>query len=373
VDAARQRRDGSLVSPTGKILIGIAAVVLALLLVRQLAEILTPFLIAFGLAYVLDPAASRLTRMGAGRGTAAGVVTCGFFALMLGVLVLMAPMIQGQIAALIDQLMILGDRIDDAVRPMVRRMMDGAAPPAPAAPQGQTPAPAPAVPNEVVKEVLGWTGTVLGGLWAGGLALFSLISILVITPVVVFYLLRDWPKIVARLELWVPPRHALVTRDLLLRIDSRLSGFLRGQALVCILLGAIYAGGLALVGLESGIVLGMVAGILSFIPYVGTLAGFVAGVGLAFVQFDTMMPVMAVAAVFGVGQFIEGMVLTPYLVGERVGLHPVWVIFALMAGGALFGFVGVLLAVPVAAALGVVVEHVVQRYLQSGFYTRTEG
>ena len=183
-----------------------------------------------------------------------------------------------------------------------------------------------------------------------------------------FYLLRDWDRIVARIDSWLPRDHAAVIRAQLAEVDRTLAGFARGQASVCLCLAAYYAGGFSLAGLDFGLALGLVAGILSFIPFVGSGVALVGSIGLALLQYDTWLPVALVLGICILGQILEGYLLTPKLVGDRVGLHPVWVIFALLAGGSLFGFLGLLLAVPVAAVLGVLARFGLLRYLASHYY-----
>jgi predicted PurR-regulated permease PerM len=186
---------------------------------------------------------------------------------------------------------------------------------------------------------------------------------------VTFYLLRDWERLVDALDGALPRDHASTIRKLAHESNAAIAGYVRGQALVCITLGTIYAIGLSLVGLQFGLVIGLIAGAISFIPFVGTFVGAVMALGMALVQFPPdWMGVVKVAVVFLVGQMLEGNVLSPKLVGDRVGLHPVWIMFALLAGGALFGFVGVLIAVPVAAVVGVLVRHLIGRYRDSQYY-----
>ena len=190
-----------------------------------------------------------------------------------------------------------------------------------------------------------------------------------LTPVVTFYLLRDWERLVGALDGALPRDHAATIRKLAHESNAAIAGYVRGQALVCITLGTIYAVGLSLVGLQFGLVIGLIAGAISFIPFVGTFVGAVMALGMALVQFPPdWMGVVKVAVVFVIGQMLEGNVLSPKLVGDRVGLHPVWIMFALLAGGALFGFVGVLIAVPVAAVVGVLVRHLIGRYRDSQYY-----
>ncbi|MFO0998421.1 MAG: AI-2E family transporter, partial [Alphaproteobacteria bacterium] len=217
-------------------------------------------------------------------------------------------------------------------------------------------------------EVLGWLGTVVKRVLSGGTAFLNVLSLVFITPLVTFYLLRDWPRIVARVDDWLPRDHRETIRDLLHQIDGTLAGFVRGQALVCLVTGTLYALGLSLVGLQFGLLIGMAVGVLTVLPMVGATIGAVVTIGLAALQFGTWKGTLIVAAVFVVVQAIEGNVLSPKLVGDRVGLHPLWIVFALLAGGALFGFLGVVLAVPVAAALGVLARFAVARYLASPYY-----
>ena len=190
------------------------------------------------------------------------------------------------------------------------------------------------------------------------MAIINLLGLLFITPVVTFYMLRDWEKVLAAIDGALPLDHADTIRKLAREIERRHRGYLRGQALVCLCLGSIYAIGLSLVGLQFGLVIGLIAGAISFIPFVGTFVGAVMAIGMALAQFPPdWIGVVKVAAVFLFGQTMEGNVLSPKLVGDRVGLHPVWIMFALLAGGSLFGFVGILIAVPTAAVIGVIVRH----------------
>jgi predicted PurR-regulated permease PerM len=216
-----------------------------------------------------------------------------------------------------------------------------------------------------------WFLSFLKSLWSGSQALVSIASLLVVTPVVAFYLLVDWDRMIAALDGWVPPRHRPVVRRLGREIDQAVTGFVRGQTLVCLILGSFYAVGLWLVGLNFGVLIGLIAGFLTFIPYVGTLTGFLLSVGVALVQFwpsSDWLHLGLTVGVFLIGQFLEGNVIAPKLVGESTGLHPVWLMFALLAFGTLFGFVGLLLAVPVAASIGVLVRFALARYLQSRLY-----
>lgn len=209
----------------------------------------------------------------------------------------------------------------------------------------------------------------LRGLWSGGQAIISVFALLVVTPVVAFYLLVDWDHMVVTVDQWLPRQHRDTIRMLAREINRAIAGFIRGQATVCLVLGTFYAVGLSLIGLNFGALIGMFAGLLSFVPYVGSLAGLVLSVGVAVVQFwPDWTWIGATLGLFITGQFIEGNILSPKLVGASVGLHPVWLMFALFAFGALLGFVGLLLAVPLAAIAGVLGRFALRRYLASALY-----
>ena len=208
-----------------------------------------------------------------------------------------------------------------------------------------------------------------GNIWNSGIAIVNLLSLIFITPIVTFYMLRDWDKIIKKINGWLPPKHASVIQEQVLLIDCTLSGYIRGQTNVCLLLGTFYAIGLTAVGLDFGFFIGMATGILSFIPYVGMLFGFTIGMIIAFFQFGVdWTSIVMVASIFVIGQFIEGNFITPKLVGDKVGLHPVWIMFGMLAGAAIFGLTGILLAVPVTAVLGVLVRFFLNQYLKSPFY-----
>ena len=216
--------------------------------------------------------------------------------------------------------------------------------------------------------IVGYLATSATRLIGGGYAIFSVFTYAVVTPVVAFYLLRDWPRIVLRLESWMPRRYVPTLRLLGRDTDRLLSAWLRGQLLLCGLLALYYALALQAAGLELGLVVGLMAGMLSFIPYVGSLTGMAVAVLLALGQFGDWAGVALVVGVFLVGQTVEGYVIYPRVMGDRVELHAVWVIFALFAGGVAFGFLGVLLAVPMAAVIGVLARFWLRRYLASPLY-----
>lgn len=338
----------------------VASFVLFFVLIFLFREILLPFVVGMATAYFLDPVCDYLEGRGLSRTWATTIVTLVFALLVTLLILLLVPALIGQIVSLLEQLPkyseimrtqleALAERarttLDPGITQQVRGLAAGSA-----------------------DRVVAWVTDAAGGLVAGGFALANLLSLLLITPVVAFYLLRDWDRLVGRVDNWLPRDHAETIRAQVREVDRTLAGFVRGQATVCALLGAFYGVALTIAGLDFGLVTGLLAGLLSFIPYIGALTGAVASIGLALLQFDDPVRILVVAAVFGVGQAVEGNYLTPKLVGGRVGLHAVWVIFALLAGGALFGFVGVLLAVPVAAVIGVLIRFSLSLYLDSDIY-----
>jgi predicted PurR-regulated permease PerM len=223
--------------------------------------------------------------------------------------------------------------------------------------------------SEIVKQGSGWAATFVKSLWTGGQALISIFSLIVVTPVVAFYLLYDWNRMVATVDNWAPVQHRDTVRTLAREMNDAIAGFVRGQTAVCLVLGSFYAVALTLSGLNFGLLIGLVSGLITFIPYVGSLTGLVLAGGVAIAQFwPDYWPILIVLGIFFVGQFIEGYVLQPKLVGESVGLHPVWLMFALFAFGYLFGFVGLLIAVPLAAVIGVLIRFGLKQYMASPFY-----
>jgi predicted PurR-regulated permease PerM len=216
--------------------------------------------------------------------------------------------------------------------------------------------------------MLSYIAPALSSLIGGGFAIFNVLTLLVVTPVVAFYLLRDWPRVTGKIDSWLPYRYREVIRAQAREVDRILSAWVRGQAMCCLILAGYYAVALTVVGLDLGLIIGLAAGILSFIPYVGSITGGVASLGLALAQFHSWRGVIAVGAVLVVGQILEGYVIYPRFLGDRVELPAVWVIFALFAGGAAFGFLGVMLAVPVAATIGVLCRFWLRRYLTSPLY-----
>lgn len=341
------------------LLVGLA-VALGVML-HLFASVLLPFVAAAGIAYFLDPPASRLVRIGMPRGMAAFLMVLAVLTVVLMFALLLYPLIIAQLGILftrvpdytaaarafaVEQIAHLQSRLGpDMVDEKLRDLVGGQA-----------------------GSIVSFLGGALRSVIGGGFALFNVITLIIVTPVVAFYLLRDWPGVVARIDSWLPHRYAGLIRAQAHEVDRILSAWLRGQMICCLLLALYYASALSAVGLDLGLIVGISAGLLSFIPYVGSITGLVAAVGLAFAQFPTWTGVIEVGVVFVVGQLLEGYVIYPRFLGDRVELHAVWVIFALFAAGAAFGFVGVLLAVPVTAIIGVLCRFWLRRYLESPLY-----
>ncbi len=325
---------------------------------------LFPFVAGMAVAYLLDPVADRLERLGVPRSIASLLIVLVFVLVLAIILVVLVPILIDQVTDLVTRAPAYIDSLRREAAPILKKIRSSLTP-------GQA-----AQIDEAIRshagDVIGWIGTILSGIVSGGAALLGILGLVFIMPFVAFYMIRDWDRLVAYIDSLLPKKEAERIRELAREIDERLSGFVRGQALVCLLLGTWYATGLTLVGLDFALLLGVGAGILSIIPYLGNIVGLGTSLLVAVAQFDSWTRVALVAAVFFSGQALEGNFVTPKIVGDRVGLHPVWLLFAVTAGGALLGITGALLAVPVAAALGVLVRYAVQRYRESPLYAEPE-
>lgn len=324
-------------------------------------DILLPFVAGMALAYFLDPVADRLQRLGLSRLAATVVILIGFLLVFVIALMIVIPVLASQAAefaqrlpeyvAQLQQLLTTADR--DLLPPFVEEQLEGLKESF----------------SQVISQGVGFVGTLVSQIWTSSMALINIAALFVITPVVAFYLLLDWDPMVQKVDSWVPRDHVEDVRTIARDMDRAIAGFIRGQGTVCIILGLFYAIGLSLVGLNFGLLIGMFAGLISFIPYVGSLIGLVLSIGVAVVQFwPDYVWIAATAVVFFLGQFLEGNILQPKLVGSSVGLHPVWLMFALFAFASLFGFLGMIIAVPAAAAVGVLVRFALRRYLESDLF-----
>lgn len=338
------------------------ALVVFILLLWALSDVLLPFVAGMALAYLLDPLVLRLQRLGLNRAWSAVIIVITFAIALALAIILIAPVLGEQIAGFMHRLPELIERVRSLVaqssQTWLGSLINAQLPDAQKSLSG------------VAATAAGWVTGFLGSLWSGGKALVSVISILVITPIVAFYLLLDWDRMVATIDGLIPLHHRDTVRSLAREMDAAIAGFVRGQAIVCLILGTFYSIALIGIGLNFGLLIGITAAILGFAPYIGTMTGFLLATGVALAQFwpDWIM-VLVAAGIFVAGQAVEGNVLQPYLVGKEIGLHPVWLMFSLFAFGVLFGFVGLLVAVPVAAAIGVLVRFLIRQYRASSYYT----
>ena len=341
-------------------LIAFAAIVLVLWL---LSEILLPFIMGLAIAYLLTPFVDRLERAGANRLAASLLIISIVVLLFVLVILLVAPVLGGQLASFIDNIPLyvtkLRALVTDPSRPWVQKLVGAGI-------NFNTDKGI----SDLVTQGVGYLTSFLKSLWSGGRALVSLFSLMVVTPVVAFYLIYDWHRMIAAADSWIPVNQRDTVRALAHEVDAAIAGFVRGQSAVCLILGSFYAVALTMSGLNFGLLIGLISGLITFVPYVGSMTGLVLALGVAVAQFwPDYYSILLVLGIFLAGQFLEGNVLSPKLVGESTGLHPVWVIFALLAFGYLFGFVGLMVAVPLAATIGVLARFALRRYLESSLYT----
>jgi len=349
-----------------QILAWIIISVVMVLFIYVFRAILLPFVAGMGLAYLLDPLADRLQKLRFSRMWATITILLIFVFLFALLLVIVAPIVGHQLIGLVAKLPEYATGIQTILVEQAQKLFGGDM----------------ANSAQMLKDSVGnlvgqgakWIGSILTSLWNGGQALMSLLGLLIVTPVVAFYMLLDWDRMVGKIDGWLPRDHVETVRGLAREMNEAVAGFVRGQVSVCLILGIYYAVTLTLIGVNFGAAIGLGAGIFSFIPYVGAIIGFILAVGVALVQFwPDWVWIVATIVVFLFGQFLEGNILSPNLVGSKVGLHPVWLMFALFAFGYLFGFVGMLVAVPAAAIVAVLVRFMIRQYLESKLYAGSDG
>lgn len=323
--------------------------------IAAISGILLPFLVGLAIAYLLDPLADKFQTWRLPRWLATALSLGLFFGALVGVGFAIAPVVQAQVSGFAKAF----PEYVAQLRPFIMNLID----------QAGGKMRAEQLVESSSSQLVQWAGHQVGVLLANGVAFFNLLSLVLISPVVAFYLLRDWDELIARIDSWLPRDHEATIKSLLSQADLALSGFVRGQSLVCLVMGILYAVGWSLLGLDYALVLGVLAGILAFVPFAGPLFGATLAVVVGIGQYGAdYVQLSLIIGVFGLVQLIEGSILTPNLIGDRVGLHPAWVLFAIFAGGELLGFVGVLLAVPMAAVLAVVARWALQHYLDSSLF-----
>ncbi len=337
-----------------------AGTALFLAILWRLGDVLLPFVVGLALAYLLDPAADRLERWGLSRIWATAIISSLSLSMVLVIIIAVIPFMVGQLSQFTDLLPEMSKSLQNWINGLARKyapdLIDG---------EFQL--------TTALQDFGGAAGAVgtavVERVFSIGMGAVNLLMFVLVVPVVMIYMLADWDLAVRSIDSWLPRDHAGDIRRLAHEIDSALAGFVRGQTTVCALIGIFYAVSLELVGLNFGFTIGMLAGLASFIPFFGAIGGGALAIGVAAFQFwSDPVWIIAVAAVFAAGQVLEGNILTPRLVGKSVGLHPVWLLFALSAFGSLFGFIGMLLAVPLAAIAGVISRYALERYLSSPLY-----
>jgi predicted PurR-regulated permease PerM len=345
---------------TYRLVFWLGFLLVAVLALGLVQGILMPFATGFALAYVLAPAVSRVEQWGVHRGIASLAVVVLFLLGLSLILVILVPLIQGQIVHLIARVPDLVNALQDRLGRLIQLL------------QEQLPAEDVSKLRDLIgtklAEAVTWLAGLVQGLITSSFAILNILSLVVVTPIVTFFLLRDWEKMVAQIDSYLPRQSLETVRGQARLVSDTLVGFVHGQAIVCLVEAVYYAIALSLAGLESGLALGLLIGVLAIIPILGAATGFILAISLAASQYGTWPEILIVVGIFAVGQLAEANFLTPKLVGDRVHLHPVWVIFALFAGGTLYGFVGVLIAVPAAAVIGVLVRFALARYRGSSLY-----
>ncbi len=339
----------------------LVALAVFIFLLWLLAHILLPFIAGIAIAYLLTPLTDRLEGLGLHRAVASLLIITVVVLAFVLLILLIAPIIGSQLASFVASIPEYVGKLQKLVieqsRPWMEKLIGAGFDPGESL-------------GELVTQGAGWITAFLESLWSGGRALVSLFSLVVITPVVAFYLLYDWHRMIDTVDGWVPVAQRETVHELTRKINASIAGFVRGQSAVCIILGSFYAIALTLAGLNFGLLIGLISGLITFIPYVGSMTGLILSIGVAIAQFwPDYGSIILVLAIFLFGQFVEGNFLSPKLVGDSVGLHPVWIIFSLLAFGYLFGFVGLLVAVPLAATIGVLARFAMDQYRQSSIYT----
>jgi predicted PurR-regulated permease PerM len=345
-----------------QVLFWLAAAIVVILLIALLRGVLLPFVAGIVIAYFMNPAADRLTQWGVPRGVAAALIVAAFACLIVIALIFLVPLVLTQAqqfaVALPDEI----SRLRALVETWARQHLGTHYP--------QFEASLDRSSQTIAENMTALAGFVAGSLWSQGRALFDFLSLILVTPLVVFYVLIDWHPMLAKIDSWLPRAHAPTIRRLATEVNDAVSAFIRGQGTVCLVLAIYYALALGAAGLRYGLLVGLATGLMSFVPFVGWALGLITATTIAIVQFwPETVPILTVIAIFVGAQVLDAGFLSPKIVGSKIGLHPVWLIFALFVFSYLFGIVGVLVAVPIAAAIGVLVRFALRIYLASPVYS----
>jgi predicted PurR-regulated permease PerM len=325
-----------------------------------LNDILLPFVVGLAIAYLLGPFVTRMIKAGVPRAAAAGMILLVFFVVVAVILALILPFAYREAVQLANDLPLYAEKAEAYLTPYIEWV------------QARFNAGDMSSYQQTLKDNVGklfkFGGNVVGGLVSGGQAVVGAATFLILTPFAAYFMMAEWVRIIGWIDDMIPRRNYETIRGLLTQMDRKVSGFVRGQIIISLVLAVAYAVALMLAGLKFGFLIGLLAGLLSIIPLVGSTFGLVVAVTVAWFQTQELSYVGLIAAIFLFGQFMEGNVITPKILGKNVGLHPLWILFALLAGGALFGIVGMLLAVPVAAVIGVLAAFAIKEYKESPYY-----
>jgi predicted PurR-regulated permease PerM len=335
---------------------------LALIALLVFSDILLPFVAGFILAYLFHPIADWMGRVGVHRNAAAFAIIAVVLLAIAIILALIVPPIVDQLSQLIQDLPGYYDRARNYLTRHYGNVLQQLS-------QSQKPGTPAPMEQQITQNVTPWVVAQLQGLLKSGFDIFNSLALLFLTPVITFFLLRDWDKMIASMDRFFPRKHAPAVRELADDIDSTIAAYLRGTLIVLAIVSGFYMVALGTIGLNFGLLIGLGAGVFSFVPYLGSTAGFLVSGGVALSQFwPDYTKIALVCGIFIFGQLMEGNVLTPNIVGNKVRLHPVWLLFALVASGYLLGFLGLLISVPLAAAIGVLVRHAIGSYYESSMY-----
>lgn len=322
--------------------------------------VLTPFILGIAIAYLLNPVVNSLTKLKIPRLAAVTLILLSFFVFVIGVITLAAPPVAREASALAESFPSYIDKLIEFINPYLGMAQERFG--------GNYTENIQGFLKDNVGKIVSLSGGLAGGLASGGQVVVGFFTTLLLTPLVAFFMMQEWPKITKWVNDLIPRKNEKTIQGLLKKMDFKVAGFVRGQITVAFFLGVIYAIALTIAGLNYGFLIGITAGFLSIIPLVGSTVGLLVSVVVAWFQTGELSYVAIIAAIFFVGQIVEGNILTPKLVGDSVGLHPLWVLFALLAGASLFGIVGMLLGVPIAAVIGVLISFSISEYKASSLY-----
>jgi len=325
------------------------------------SEILLPFVVAAGLAYFLDPVVTRLERLGVRRALGALIMLLGLAVALVLFILQLYPVIADQAVSLAQSMPGYVTTAQHDFADVIRNVQHKLGP-------GSVSAKLQDIAANQAGTIASFAGSAVSNIIGRGFAVVNVLTLLIVTPIVSFYFLRDWPRIIGYLDDWLPRPYEAIIRAQAIEVNRVLAAWIRGQAICCLVLALAYALGLTLVGLDFGLIVGLAAGLLSFIPYVGTLLGAITAVLISLNQNPGWHSIISVLIVFASGQALNDYFIQPRFLGDRLGLPAVWIIFSLFAGGAAFGFAGIMLAVPVMATLGVLARFWLKRYLKSSLY-----